>query len=229
MSLDLPSPISYLITSGETTSKTTPKSAEFSTILRLVEAAVASNISLVQLREKDLTARVLYQLTSSAVAITRNSLTRLLVNDRFDIALGALADGVHLTSGSISPDVVRRSCGPELLIGNSTHSLSEVLLARDRGADFVVFGPVFETGSKRAFGAPQGLVKLREVSSALNGFPVIAIGGVKIENLRECFQSGASGVAAISLFSDAAKLKSVVDEIVGASLRGRPSKTINHQ
>ena len=223
MSLDLPSPIIYLITSGQTTSKTTPNSHEFSAILRLVEAAVASNISLVQLREKSLTARVLYELTSSAVAITRNSSTRLLVNDRFDIAMGAHADGVHLTSRSMSPDVVRSSCGPEFLIGASAHSLSEARLARDRGADLVVFGPVFETESKRAYGAPQGLVKLREVCSALNGFPVIALGGVKVENARECFRSGAAGLAAISLFSDAAKLKSVVDEILGASLRGRPS------
>ena len=87
-----------------------------------------------------------------------------------------------------------------------------------------MFGPVFETESKRAYGAPQGLVKLREVCSALNGFPVIALGGVKVENARECFQSGAAGLAAISLFSDAAKLKSVVDEILGASLRGAPRK-----
>jgi thiamine-phosphate pyrophosphorylase len=216
MSLDLPSPISYLLTSGETTSKTTPKSLEFSTILSLVEAAVASNISLVQLREKNLSARVLYELTLNAVAITRNSLTRLLVNDRFDIAMGAHADGVHLTSQSMWPDVVRRSCGPEFLIGASTHSLSEARLARDKGADFVVFGPVFETASKQAFGSPQGLVKLREVSAALSGFPVIAIGGVKVENVRECFQSGAAGVAAITVFSDAAKLKSVVDEIAHA-------------
>jgi thiamine-phosphate pyrophosphorylase len=95
----------------------------------------------------------------------------------------------------MSPDVVRTRCGPEFLIGASTHSLSEARLARDRGADLVVFGPVFETESKRAYGAPQGLVKLREVCSALNGFPVIAIGGVKVENVRECFQSGAAGVA----------------------------------
>jgi len=223
MSLALPSPIIYLITSGQTTSKTTPDSQEFYTILRLVEAAVASNISLVQLREKNLSARVLYELASSAVSITRHSSTRLLVNDRFDIALVAHADGVHLTSRSMSPDVVRRSCGPEFLIGTSTHSLSEARLARDSGADLVVFGPVFETESKQAFGAPKGLVKLREVSSALNGFPVIAIGGLNLENARECFQSGAAGVAAISLFGDATKLKSVVDQIVGASLRGRPS------
>ena len=149
MPLDLLLPITYLITSGQTTSKTTPNSLEFSTILRLVEAAVASNISLVQLREKNLSARVLYELTWNAVAITRNSSTRLLVNDRFDIAMGAHADGVQMTSQSMSPDVVRKNCGPEFLIGASTHSFSEALLARDRGADFVVFGPVFETGRSK--------------------------------------------------------------------------------
>jgi thiamine-phosphate pyrophosphorylase len=223
MSLDLPSPIIYLITNGKTTSKTTPSSDEFSSILSLVQAAVASNISLVQLREKNLSARALYELTSSAVAIARNSSTRLLVNDRFDIAMAAHADGVHLTSRSMSPDVVRKSCGPELLIGASTHSLNEARLASDMGADFVLFGPVFETESKREYGAPQGVRKLREVSSALKEFPVIAIGGVTLQNAGECIKAGAAGVAAISLFSDAQGLKSVVDTLVGASLRGHPS------
>jgi thiamine-phosphate pyrophosphorylase len=123
----------------------------------------------------------------------------------------------------MSPDVVRKSCGPELLIGASTHSLNEARLASDMGADFVLFGPVFETESKREYGAPQGVRKLREVSSALKEFPVIAIGGVTLQNAGECIKAGAAGVAAISLFSDAQGLKSVVDTLVGASLRGHPS------
>lgn len=167
-----------------------------------MEAWVAAEISLVQLREKSLTARVLYELATRAAAITRGSKTQLLVNDRFDIARAASADGVHLTTRSLPTNVVRSICGDDFLIGVSTHSLETALNARSEGADFIVFGPVFETESKRAFGEPQGLDKLREVTKALEGFPVIAIGGINRENADECFRAGASGIAAIRLFNE---------------------------
>ena len=145
-------------------------------------------------------ARVLYDLTAHAVEITRGSRTRLLVNDRVDIALAAGADGVHLTTRSLPADVVRNICGPDFLIGVSTHSLAEARFAQSAGADFVVFGPVFDTESKRAFGEPQGLDKLREVTNALGEFPVLAIGGITRENFAACVDAGASGIAGISLF-----------------------------
>jgi thiamine-phosphate pyrophosphorylase len=217
MSLQQTRPIVYLITSGATTSKTTPKDKEFSNILSLVEAAVADGVSLVQLREKSLSARVLFELVSGAAAITRGSSTRLLVNDRFDIALGAGGDGVQLTSQSMPAHVVRVQCGEEFLIGVSTHSLDEACAARDSGANFVLFGPVFETESKLNYGSPQGVDKLREIVSELEGFPVVAIGGVRAENICECFKAGAAGVAAISLFGDGSKLKTTIDLIRQAS------------
>ena len=206
MPLDPKRPITYLITSGQTTLKTTPSSDEFSNILQLIEAAVASDVSLVQIREKQLNASVLYELVVRCGALTRGTQTRLLVNDRVDVALTAPADGVHLTSESMPAAVVRQLCSEEFLIGASTHSLAESRRARADGADFVLFGPVFETESKREFGPPQGLEKLREVSSELGTFPVIAIGGVTVENSVECFHAGASGVAAIRLFDDAREL-----------------------
>lgn len=145
-------------------------------------------------------ARVLYELAGRASEITHGSSTRLLVNDRFDVARAAGADGVHLTASSLPANVIREICDPDFLIGVSTHSLETAQAAAKAGADFVVFGPVFETESKRAFGAPQGLEKLREVSDALAGFPVLAIGGIDVENANECFRAGASGIAGISLF-----------------------------
>jgi thiamine-phosphate pyrophosphorylase len=202
MPLQLPLPIIYAITSGASTAKTTSESPEFSNILLLIEAAVAAELPLVQIREKSLSARVLYELTSRAAALARGSKTRLLVNDRFDIARAAGADGVQLTTQSLPASVVRRVCGEDFLIGVSTHSVETALEARAEGADFVVFGPVFETESKRAFGPPQGLEKLREVTSALAGFPVVAIGGINLENVLECFSVGASGMAAIGLFNE---------------------------
>ena len=144
---------------------------------------------------------MLYELVSRAAQHTRGSSTRLLVNDRFDVARAAGADGVHLTSTSLPPQIVREVCGPEFVIGVSTHSLEEARAARDGGADFIVFGPVFETESKRGFGPPQGLDKLAEVTTALPGFPVLAIGGVNLDNYESCLARGASGFAGISWFN----------------------------
>ena len=166
-----------------------------------MESVVAAAVPLVQLREKSLSARVLYELTTHAVAIGKGSTTRVLVNDRFDVARAAGADGVHLTSRSLPPSVVRSICGPDFLIGVSTHSLDEALNARAGGADFIVFGPVFETPSKRIYGAPQGLENLREVTNALHGFPVLAIGGINRDNTADCLSAGASGIAGISMFT----------------------------
>ena len=198
--LDLQPPIIYQITSGTTTAQTTSNDPQFLNILRSVQVAVDTGVSLFQIREKVLSARVLYELTSRAAEITRGSSTRLLVNDRSDIARAAGADGVHLTGQSLPASVVREICGLEFLIGVSTHSLEEVLAAGDQGADFVVFGPVFATESKLAFGAPQGLEKLRAVSSEAGSIPVLAIGGVSLENMESCLEAGAHGVAAIRMF-----------------------------
>jgi len=178
-----------------------------------VRAAVAAEVPLFQIREKALQARVLCELTARAVEITRGSKTRLLVNDRSDIARTAGADGVHLTSQSLPANVVRRMFGSEFLIGVSTHSLATARIASRSGADFAVFGPVFETESKRRFGPPQGLEKLREVASELRGFPIVAIGGITAENVGKCFEAGASGIAAIGLLNDAVRLSSVVQEV----------------
>jgi len=147
------------------------------------------------------------------VEITRGSKTRLLVNDRSDIARAARADGVHLTSHSLPAQSIRNAAGPEFLIGVSTHSLQEAQAARMFGADFVVFGPVFETASKRSFGEPQGLNKLREVTRELGDFPVLAIGGITLDNVADCFQAGARGVAAIGMLSDAENMPSMVETI----------------
>lgn len=202
MPLKLPTPIIYPITSGATR---TPED-----ILPLVEAAVAAKVPLFQIREKTISARALFELTARVAEITRGSNTRLLVNDRSDIARAAGADGVHLTSQSLPAEVVRTTYGPEFLIGVSTHSLDEARAARAGGADFVLFGPVFETESKLAFGAPQGLSRLAEVTSELRGFPVVAIGGITLENAGACFEAGASGVAAIRLLNDAKRVASIV-------------------
>lgn len=182
-------------------------------MLRLAEAAVAAGIDLLQIREKILSARVLHQLAESAAAITRGSATKLLINDRADVAAGAGADGVHLAANSLPADVIRRAFGPEFLIGVSTHSVTEATEAKTSGADFVVFGPVFETESKVQFGDPAGLEQLQKVASTVTPFPVLALGGVELENVAACHRAGASGVAAIRLLKDPMKLHAIVNAV----------------
>jgi len=214
MPLDLHSPpLIYLITSGKTTARTTPAADEFSGVLQLVQAAVGAQIDLVQIREKNLTASVLYQLALSAARITKGTATKLLINDRSDIAAAAGADGVHLTTSSLPTAVVRQAFGAEFLIGVSTHSLEEANIAWHGGADFAVFGPVFETTSKKGVAEPPGLAGLTRVCSALSPFPVLALGGVSIDNVAECSRAGARGVAAIRMLQEAAQLAAVAEEI----------------
>ena len=195
-------PISYLITNGKTDETTSPASAEFTHLVALVEAAVVAGITLVQLREKFLRPRVLYELTARAAANTRGTTTRLLVNDRADIARAAGADGVQLTTRSLPAHIVRRAFGANFLIGVSTHTLAEARAARTDGADFAVFGPLFDTPSKRAYGPPVGLDGLRLVAHDLAPFPVIAIGGITRANMADALAAGAHGIAAIRLFDD---------------------------
>ncbi len=174
---------------------------------------MSAKIDLVQIREKQLSAKVLYQLSTSAAGITRGSSTKLLVNDRSDVALAAGADGVHLMSLSLPPKIVRLTISTEFLIGVSTHSSVEAAAARRGGADFVVFGPVFDTPSKRQYGTAVGLAELKKVTSELAPFPVLALGGVTAENVADCIQAGAAGIAAISLLNDRLKLGKTVNEI----------------
>jgi thiamine-phosphate pyrophosphorylase len=220
MTLNLPKPILYLITRGATAEATTPESEEFRNILKQVSAAVTAGIQLIQIREKQLTSRALYELTARVVAIARGSSTRVLVNDRADIAASAGADGVHLTTRSLTPDVIRKTFGANFLIGASTHSLREARAACREGADFAVFGPIFPTPSKGKYGPPVGTQQLAVAASELGPFPLFALGGISTRNANECLRAGASGIAGISLFEDQNNLAATVAAINGLSKPG---------
>lgn len=213
-------PLLYLITSGKTTTRTTPASEDFSNVLQLIQTAVGARIDLVQIREKNLSGSVLYELSERAAGITKGSATKLLVNDRADIAVAAGADGVHLTTSSLPTRVVRQAFGHELIIGVSTHSQEEAELARQSEADFVVFGPVFETPEKEKYGEPQGLKQLERITAKLGPFPVLALGGITVASVSDCIQAGARGIAAIRMLNDPLQLDRIVNE-VRASMEGR--------
>ncbi len=219
MPLNLTKPILYLITAGLTSENSTPESKDFQNILELISAAVDARISLVQLREKHLSALRLFELANRAAQITRGSATRLLVNDRADIAAAAGADGVHLTTRSLEPGIIRDCFGENFLIGSSTHSLSEAVAARDGGADFVVFGPIFQTNSKAQYGAPIGVDALKEATKEMASYPIVALGGISALNARDCLGAGASGIAGIGLFSNPSTLQQTVDIILSEAER----------
>jgi thiamine-phosphate pyrophosphorylase len=216
MSLNLPSPILYLITPGATTERTSASSSDFQEVLSQVSAAVAAGIQLIQIREKRLTTRLLFELTERAVKIARGSSTRILVNDRADVAAGAGAAGVHLTTNSIESNVIRKTLGPDFLIGASTHSMNEVRSARDSRANFVVLGPVYETPTKEKYGPPIGIDKFAEVARKFAPFPVLALGGISNRTVDACLRAGAFGIAGISLFTEWDTLKVIAAKIESA-------------
>jgi thiamine-phosphate pyrophosphorylase len=162
----------------------------------VVAAAARGGAGAIQLREKDLSARDLYTLGARLQAALSPYGVPLLINDRLDVALALDAAGVHLAGHSLSTAVARRVLGPDKLLGVSTHSVEEAHCAAEDGADFVVFGPVFTTPSKVAYGPPQGLQHLTAVVCAVH-IPVIAIGGIDHTNLSQVVQAGAYGVAMI--------------------------------
>jgi thiamine-phosphate pyrophosphorylase len=157
-----------------------------------------------------LTGRALYELARAAADLARGSATRLLVNDRADVARAAGCDGVHLTTRSLDAAAVRRSFGEDFLIGVSAHTFEEAREARAGGADFAVFGPVFDTPSKRAHGAPVGLAALSDAARRLSPFPLVALGGVDAANAAEAVSAGAAGVAGIRLFAGGQNLARTV-------------------
>lgn len=189
-------------------------------LLEKVRAAVHAGVDWVQIREKDLLGGKLLPLTLEALASVRDMAptpgshrTLIYINDRLDVAIAAGAAGVHLGSESMPiADVVRwRRAGHapvEFQIGASCHSVESARDAARDGANYVFFGPVFDTPSKRGFGPPQGLERLREVCQAVE-IPVIAIGGVNEANADECIRAGASGIAAIRFFQEAATAEKI--------------------
>jgi thiamine-phosphate pyrophosphorylase len=187
-------------------------------LLAKVVEAVTAGVDYIQLREKDLSARELEMLASNALAAVRNSAplktenrgvrTRLLINSRTDIALAVGADGVHLRADDAAPPEVRQMLElsghrplttDHFLVAASCHTAADVLRAESEKADFAVFAPVF--GKRGAAGTPPaGLAALREACQAK--IPVLALGGVTIENAASCLEAGAAGVAGIRLFQE---------------------------
>ena len=158
--------------------------------------AVDGGASAIQLRERDLTTAELVSLSREIQAVTAPRSVSLLVNDRVDLVLALNLTGVHLRANSLPVTVARRLLGPDRMVGASTHSVDEVRQANKDGADYLVFGPIFDTVTKRSFGAPLGLDALADACRR-STVPVFAIGGVTSSRVRDVRRAGAHGVAVI--------------------------------
>ncbi len=178
------------------------RATQIASLCRLIGQLVASGVDFVQIREKDLATRDLLALVERVVAMARGTATKILVNDRLDVALSTGAAGVHLGGQSTPPRRVRRIVAGEFLVGVSCHSLEEAFAAEAAGADYVLLGHIFDTPSKREYGSPLGLEKLREVVVSVRT-PVLALGGITLKCAASCRETGAAGIAGISLFQSA--------------------------
>lgn len=158
-----------------------------------------SRVDWIQIREKDLQGRLLFDLVQRALALPNPRQTKILVNGRVDVALAAGASGAHLPSRSPPPDRWRAIMPPGFLLGVSCHGEDEVRAAEQEGADYVVFGPVFTPLSKSTALPNAGLEALARAAAAVR-IPVLALGGITRERAAACIAAGAAGVAGISMY-----------------------------
>ena len=184
-----------------------------STLFTAVEDALKGGLKAVQLREKDLGPRDLLNMAYMMRDLTEQYNARLFINDRADIALAVGADGVHLGQNNIPAHAVRKISGNKLLIGVSTHGIDEATEAEKDGANFITLGPIYRTSSKTKYGKPIGIKILKEVRANVS-IPIFAIGGIKLDKVKEVTETGAEGVALISAILTAENIKKTTEEFM---------------
>ncbi len=166
-------------------------------LIDTISFALKGGVKTVQLREKGLATHELYSIACELRKITSDFKANFIVNDRVDIALAVEADGVHLGWQSLPFGIVRKLIGVEKLIGVSTHNRQEALQAQSWGADYITFGPVFDTPSKAGLLKPTGVEEIQKLKREIH-IPVVALGGINEKNVESILTGGADGIAVIS-------------------------------
>jgi thiamine-phosphate pyrophosphorylase len=184
-------------------------------LVPLLQRVLSAAVPIVQLRERDLSARELVTLAREVQVLTASRRSQLLINDRIDVALALEGVGVHLRSNSLPVSVARELMGAQRLLGISVHTVEEAVLAQSQGADYVVLGPIYETPSKQMFGPPLG-IHILEKACRLIRIPIIGIGGVTAARAREMRCVGAFGAAVITAILGADDIESATRELLDA-------------
>ena len=187
-------------------------------LVQRVAAVAAAGVTLVQVREQDMEARDLSRLVARCVTAVRNTRTRILVNDRLDVALTSGAHGVHLRGDSIRASRARALAPIGFVIGRSVHTVDEAITAHaEGGVDYLLFGAVFATASKPGQ-PPAGVQALADVVRA-TPLPVLAVGGISSDTAPQLAGTGCAGFAAIGWFADGDEA-TVSEQMNGVSWRG---------
>ncbi|HBO83419.1 MAG: thiamine-phosphate diphosphorylase [Deltaproteobacteria bacterium GWC2_42_11] len=160
-------------------------------------AVVEGGAEIIQLRCKEISAREFIKIAMAIKLAACKNNVLLIINDRVDIAILAGADGVHLGQDDLPIEDARRILGEGKIIGVSTHNMDEAVIAAQKGADYISFGPIFSTITKKDAQEPKGVEKLMEVKGRVK-IPVVAIGGITLENAAEVYRAGADSTAVIS-------------------------------
>jgi len=181
-------------------------------LLETTETAIDGGVTLVQLREKDLSSREFYELALALRELTKRRKVPLVINDRLDIALAVEADGLHIGQSDLPIEAVRRIAGKNFFTGVSAGTIEEALRAEKAGADYLGVGAVFPTGSKADAGDAIGLDGLRAICAAVT-IPVVAIGGIAPDNAAQILQSGAAGIAVISAILSQPDIKAAAENL----------------
>ena len=200
-------PLTYLITKGDLTDENFETASEET--LEIIKYACRKKIDFIQIREKKISSKKSFDIAKKAVRIAEKSQTKILVNERFDIAIASGADGVHLTSKSLPVRVLRDLVDEKFIIGKSIHNVAEAEIAYEQKADFITFSPVFETISKKQHGEAKGLSELQKICEKLKDYPVIALGGLELIKFDETIEAGAHGFAGIGFFNSRENLDKI--------------------
>jgi len=183
--------------------------------LQVAEAAILGGADVLQLRDKEASSGRLYRVAMQLRKLTRDANIPFIVNDRLDIALAAGADGVHVGQTDLPASVVREIMGPDRILGVSVDTVEEALLAEKDGADYLGVGPVFEArGTKPDAGEPLGVDRIARIRRHCR-LPIVAIGGIDLENAGKVRDAGADAAAVISAIGTADDIARAVRRLKG--------------
>ena len=172
-----------------------------------VKQLIAGGAKIIQLREKFAAPKDFFAEAKEALKIARKNDVKIIINDRVDIALALGADGVHLGQNDLPPEHARKILGEKAIIGFSTHNLRQAVEAVKLPVNYIAIGPVFPTKTKANPDEIVGIEAVKKAREAVGNFPLVAIGGITLENFLEVIEAGADSVAVIGdLFSDADKI-----------------------